>query len=598
LKEYLISINGDCSVEVPSQLEVMHNHVVREKSIYTVINQLQQRESSYIGFLWSPIERQYEIQQKLANFQTTEFSAWTHGRDQHGRHQIPPPTFFKMNDVIAPLQLIVNTYGVPSYQEANPATFAIVTFPFLFAVMFGDYGHGSLLLFMGFCMVMGYDSLKETSMKDVLFLRYLFFMMGFFSCYNGLLYNEWFAIPYPWFKSCYVTDKLPTESQGFVFPYVDFPSGSTTDYDNTHCVYPFGMDPTWFLSSNDILVVQDSLKMKTSVIIGVAHMSMGIVTKGINTIYFGQMMAFWTEVVTGLLILNGLFGWMDMLIIIKWLYPMNPASTDPEMMTRINQAPSIITVMINNLLAFGKQPFVLADGSKTDVYMFPAQRAISEALVVVVLVCMPIMLFTKPCSACFCPVAAGMPEYAKGADVHHAQPAALGAQDPNGGMIDTTAGSQARDDIAFYQRILDSENEDGHHGADMNELFIHQLIETIEFVLGCVSNTASYLRLWALSLAHSQLALVFLQEILQVPWNQISQTSIAGQTVGSFLIWFPFMAVTWAVLMMMDVLECFLHTLRLHWVEFQNKFFKGAGYDYKPFDFQNIFQMQKDRQIA
>ena len=42
----------------------------------------------------------------------------------------PPPTFFQLNQITAPFQEIINTYGVPNYREINPALFTIVTFPF------------------------------------------------------------------------------------------------------------------------------------------------------------------------------------------------------------------------------------------------------------------------------------------------------------------------------------------------------------------------------------------------------------------------------------------------------------------------------------
>lgn len=89
------------------------------------------------------------------------------------------------------------------------------------------------------------------------------------------------------------------------------------------------------------------------------------------------------------------------------------------------------------------------------------------------------------------------------------------------------------------------------------------MIETIEFVLGSVSHTASYLRLWALSLAHGQLSEVFFNKTMA---GGVEDANIIALVIGFYI----FAGLTLGIIMMMDVMECFLHTLRLHWVEFQS----------------------------
>ena len=86
---------------------------------------------------------------------------------------LTPPTFFEMNDLTSPFQQIVDTYGVPRYQEVNPAIFTIVTFPFQFGIMFGDMGHGGIYFLFGICLLLFYEKYKDhKTLKGLFKLRY------------------------------------------------------------------------------------------------------------------------------------------------------------------------------------------------------------------------------------------------------------------------------------------------------------------------------------------------------------------------------------------------------------------------------------------
>jgi len=64
-------------------------------------------------------------------------------------------------------QVIVDAYGVASYREVNPAPFSLISFPFLFAVMFGDIGHGILMTMVALILVIKEKQLAKLDYGEV-----------------------------------------------------------------------------------------------------------------------------------------------------------------------------------------------------------------------------------------------------------------------------------------------------------------------------------------------------------------------------------------------------------------------------------------------
>lgn len=112
---------------------------------------------------------------------------------------------------------------------------------------------------------------------------------------------------------------------------------------------------------------------------------------------------------------------------------------------------------------------------------------------------------------------------------------------------------------------------------DKLDLWITSGIHVVEFGLGLISNTSSYLRLWAVSLAHVQLTSV------------LHEFTLGSSSWIVRVVTMPiYVTATALMLIGLEGLSSCLHALRLNWIEFFSKFYDGSGTLFKPFNFQKF----------
>uniref|UniRef100_A0A8C2GAP6 V-type proton ATPase subunit a n=1 Tax=Cyprinus carpio TaxID=7962 RepID=A0A8C2GAP6_CYPCA len=494
--------------------------VRKMKAIYHTLNlcNIDVTQKCLIAEIWCPVSDLDSIQFALRRGTERSGSTVPSILNRMQTKQTPP-TYNKTNKFTSGFQSIVDAYGISNYREINPAPYTIITFPFLFAVMFGDLGHGILMTCAALYLVLRESRLiaqkNDNEMFSMVFAgRYIILLMGIFSVYTGIIYNDCFSKSINVFGSGWSVRPMFGE-RGGNWTYVD---NHVLQLDPAvpkvfNGPYPIGIDPIWNIATNKLNFL-NSFKMKMSIILGVIHMTFGVTLSLFNHLYFKKPLNIYLGFIPEIIFMVSLFGYLVLLIFYKWLVYDAVSS---------KEAPSLLITFINMCLFSYNDP--------TNKPFYTGQVVIQCLLVIIALACVPCMLIVKT--------------------------------------------------LVMRRQYLWR-----RHLFNFADVAVHQAIHTIEYCLGCISNTASYLRLWALSLAHAQLS--------EVLWSMVMHMGLASRNFGGFfalsIIFAFFATLTVFILLIMEGLSAFLHALRLHWVEFQNKFYTGQGFKFMPFTFDSILE--------
>ena len=191
----------ELSIEVSQQAESQREMLVqiwRNLRLHELHNRVQSnfsRTSRTVMFSgWMPAAKQKVLGDRLQSVTQGRCYLEWHDPAPDTQAETSVPVQFKNPSFLAPFQRIVQNYAVPEYGTIDPTPLVAIAYLSMFGMMFGDAGHGLVLILAGL-LGLGIYRRKGQSVPQLL---YLVVWCGFSAVLFGVLFGSYFGMG--WFE--------------------------------------------------------------------------------------------------------------------------------------------------------------------------------------------------------------------------------------------------------------------------------------------------------------------------------------------------------------------------------------------------------------
>lgn len=187
----------DFIVAEQDNLNFYHSFFTEIQKKYSVMSKAVIYNRSFIAVGWVTADKADEIVEKLSKIDSVECAV------SDGKNELKnsPPVKLKNNFFTKGFEFYTEMYGLPNYREFDPTTFVAITYTILFGIMFGDVGHGLMVMLFGLFMKM-----KKNPLGSILI------PCGISGTLFGFVYGSVFGFEHlldPMFKALFGLEEKP-----------------------------------------------------------------------------------------------------------------------------------------------------------------------------------------------------------------------------------------------------------------------------------------------------------------------------------------------------------------------------------------------------